>query len=322
MTVISERLGAIRECRYMTRAELAGACGPGRISERQIARIESGESETPRRNTLKVLADGLRVEVGELTGELPFPEYVRSGSRPPEVGDTFSVGGRFRPELRLAFDLIRHRYGWDEQRVIALAPLMFVLLVERCIGWQKQRLADLDEQLERFDRQISSRIKAVVHRDEALKDIPTGQDQPLPEHFHRTFGEYLRALAADLPPGVAEPMVTELWSGPQGRICEAYLDRLTNGSPLARWALEYGDARLDDVPEELRSDAAKGERAKWLESRLSDGAKAMLRERSARGLPVGPRSIGQWKAGGLGRGREDGPAPATEDTGLPGRDGV
>ena len=106
----------------------------------------------------------------------------------------------------------------------------------------------------------------------------------------------------------------ELWSGPQGRICEAYLDRLTGGSHLARWALEYGDARLDDIPEELRSDEAKGERAKWLESRLSDGAKAMLRERSVRGLPVGLRSIGSWKADGPGREGEDRRAPVAEDS--------
>ena len=297
----SERLRAIRECRRLSRAQLARACLPDRITVRTITRLESGESGTPRQNTVRVLAGGLRVEVGELTGDLPFPEHVRSGSTPMEVGDTFPVGGKFRPELRLAFDLIRHRYGWDEQRVIALAPLMFVLLVERCIGWQKQRLADLDEQLERFDRQISSRFKAIVNQDDALKDIPTGGGQPLPEHFPRTFGEYLRALAADLPAGVAEPMVTDLWSGPQGRICEAYLDRLTGGSHLARWALEYGDVSLDDIPEELRSDEARGERARWLESRLSDGAKAMLRERSARGLPVGPRSIGSWKAGEPGR---------------------
>ena len=311
MTVTSERLRTIRESRYMTRAELERACGPGRITERQIARIESGESETPRQNTLKVLAAGLRVEVGELTGELPFPDYVRSGSGPPEVGDTFSVGGKFRPELRLAFDLIRHRYGWEEQRVIALAPLMFVLLVERCIGWQKRRLADLNEQLERFGRQVPGRFEAIVDRDDALdalKDVPTGEDQPLPEHFPRTFGEYLRALAAELPAGAVEPMVTDRWSGPQGRICEAYLDRLTGGSHLARWALEYGDVRLDDIPEELRADEAKGERAEWLERRLSDGAKAMLRERSDRGLSVGPRSIGRWKAGEPGGEGEDGPA--------------
>ena len=113
MTEISERLRAIRECRHLSRAQLARACGRNRITERQIARIESGTIGTPRQNTVNTLADGLRVEVGELTGDLPFPEYVRSGSRPMEVGDTFPVGGRFRPELRLAFDLIRYRYGWN-----------------------------------------------------------------------------------------------------------------------------------------------------------------------------------------------------------------
>ena len=313
MTEISKRLRAIRECRYLSRAQLVRECGHNKITgrneitERQISRIESGESRTPREDTVKALAHGLQVEVGELTGKCPFPEYVRSGSKPMEVGDTFPVGGKFRPELRLAFDLIRHRYGWEEQRIIALAPLMFVLLVERCIGWQERRLADLNEQLERFDRQISSRFKAIVNQDNALKEISTGQYEPLPEHFHHTFGEYLRALAAELPVGTAEPMVTDLWSGPQGRICEEYLDRLTGGSHLARWALEYGDVRLDDIPEELRSDEAKGERAKWLEDRLSEGAKAMLLKRSSQGLPIGPRSIGQWKAGEPGRERENGP---------------
>ena len=305
MTEISERLRAIRECRHLSRAQLAQECGRNRITERQIARIESGESRTPRQNTVKVLADGLRVEIGELTGDSPFPEYVRSESRPMEVKDSFPVGGKFRPELRLAFDLIRHRYGWEEQRIIALAPLMFVLLAERCIGWQRRRLADLDTQLGRFDRQISSRFKAMVSNDDALKDISIGKDEPLPEHFYRTFGEYLRTLATEVPDGVAEPMVTELWSGPQGRICEEYLDRLTGGSYLARWALEYGDARLDDIPEELRSDEAMGERVKWLESRLSDGAKAMLRERGIRGLPVGPRSIEQWSRSDPEEGRDD-----------------
>ena len=48
MTEISERLRSIRECRHLSRAPLA--------------RIESGESGTPRRNTVRVLADGLRVE--------------------------------------------------------------------------------------------------------------------------------------------------------------------------------------------------------------------------------------------------------------------
>ena len=74
MTGISERLGTIRKCRHLSATELARACGSNGISERQIARIESGESKNPRPRTVKLLADRLQVEVGELTGELPFPE--------------------------------------------------------------------------------------------------------------------------------------------------------------------------------------------------------------------------------------------------------
>ena len=266
MTEISERLRTIRECRHLSRAQLARECGRNRITERQIARIESGTIGTPRQNTVNALADGLRVEVGELTGDLPFPEYVRSGSRPMEVGDTFPVGGRFRPELRLAFDLIRHRYGWDEQRVIALAPLMFVLLVERCIGWQKQRLADLDEQLERFDRQISSRIKAVVHRDEALKDIPTGQDQPLPEHFHRTFGEYLRALAADLPPASPSRWSRSCGAAPRDASARSTstASRTARLSPDGRWntaTRAWTTSRRRCAPMKRRVSAPNGSKA-------------------------------------------------------------
>jgi len=293
VTQIHERLRIIREYRHLSRAQLAQVCR-GKISERQIARIESGETQTSRQNTVNVLADGLRVAPEELTGDRPLPEHIRSESKPKEIGEVFSVGGKFRPELRLTFDLIRHRYGWDEQRIIALAPLMFVLLIERCIAWQTRRLTDLDTQLERFDEQISRRIKVMVGQDSALKRISIEQDEKLPEHFHQTFGEYLREFAADIPTDIAEPMISELWGGPQGRVCEKYLEHVTGGSILARWALEYGDVRLDDIPEELRSDGAKDKRARWLESRLSKNVKSMLRERGMNGLPVGPRSIEKW----------------------------
>ena len=233
---------------------------------------------------------------------MPLPAWKHSGPICRSFGPTYPKEG---PEyscctLRILVEaprpppLIRHRYDWEEQRIIALAPLMFVLLVERCIGWQRQRLANLETLLDRFDKQVSSRLKATISSDDALKDISIGEDKPLPEHFYRTFGEYLGTLAKEVPDGVAEPMVTELWGGPQGRICRKYLDRLTGGSKLARWTLEYGDVRLDDIPEELLSVEATGERVRWLESHLSEEAKAMLRERSNRNLPIGERSIERW----------------------------
>lgn len=54
----------------MSPAELGHARG---LNARLIARIESGKTKRPRQCTLNALADGLRVKVGALTGEIPFP---------------------------------------------------------------------------------------------------------------------------------------------------------------------------------------------------------------------------------------------------------
>ena len=276
MTEIAERLRAIRKLRGLSREQLAHACTPA-LTARHIARIESGETRNPRRHTVTMLADSLRVDVGALTGDRPFPEHLRSGPQPMEVGDNFAIGGKFGPILRLEFDMIRHHYGWEEKHIIALAPIMFVLLVEGCIAaWQKRRPEKLDAQQE-------------FNPDDVLKRIPTEKDDPFSDQFYGTFNRYLRTLANELPKGTAEPFVNPQSGRPQGRICETYLDRIA-GSNEARWALEYGDVRLDDIPKYLLSDKVKGERTDWLEKRLSVETKDKLREKAEKDLPVGPLS--------------------------------
>lgn len=293
MTEIASRLKAIRKHRQLSRAGLAFKCG-GKISSRQIHRIESGKSKKPRQNTVNVLADGLGVSVVVLTGESPLPTYISAGVPPRVIEETVEVGGDFRPELRLAFDLVQSRYGWNDQRIIALAPLMFVLLVERCIAWQAQRIEDLRDSLNRRDERLSSRVRAIIDQDVILQPVELSGNM-LPEQFIEVFQEYLLTLATGIPVGLAEPMLTEdVWGGPQGRVCEADLGRITGNSPEARWALEFGDAFLNDIPKELTSDEATVKRVKWLERRLSEEVKSMIRERKQAGLPVGPRSIQKW----------------------------
>ena len=308
MTIISERLHEIRSYRGLSRKQLAEK---SLVSEKQIARIETGQINTTRPNTNQRLAQALEVDIGVLTGEKPLPVYLASEVQPLEVKASAPIGGNFRPELKLAFDLIRHRYGWDVQHIIATAPIMFVLLVERCVLWQRKRMKKLDGFLNNLDEQASLRLREAIDTDAALQDIPA-ENAPLPEHFRQTFHDYLCALAADLSPDLVEPMVVQLWSAPQGRVCEKYLtDDITGGSITARWALEYGDAHLDDIPEELRSEEAKGERVKWLESQLREETKQMIGQRWATELPVGPRSIEKLQKGG---GKQDG-QPAGLDIG-------
>ena len=294
MDTIAATVKERRERHGLSRAQFAAEC---RVSERQIARIESGESKNPRQSTRNKIVRVLE----ELAKKEPLDDA--EAARPPdEVSKTATVGGKFLPELRLAFDLVQHRYGWDEQRLIALAPLMFVLLVERCIGWQEQRSADLQDQLGCLDEQLSRRLRRIVRQDETFGPVDVHHERGLPQQFHVTFGEFLSKLSADIPIGRAEPMVTDRWSGPQGRVCDEDLRRITGGSSEARWALAYGDVALDDIPAELMADESTPERARWLEGRLSTEVKSMLRKRFEDGLPVSPMSIARGPA-------EAGPPP-------------
>ena len=54
---------------------------------------------------------------------------------------------------------------------------------------------------------------------------------------------------------------------PDYDLCGAELDTITNRSSQARWVLEVGHARLDQVPAELRGEDAAEQRAAWLESK-------------------------------------------------------
>ena len=274
-----ERLG-------LSRMQLAEK---SRVSARQIARIESGETKNPNRNTRERISRAFE----EQAKDNP-PDHAEAALPFNEVSETADVGGKFLPDLRLAFDLVQHRYGWNEQRLIALAPLMFVLLVERCIVWQKQRLADLKDQLGCLDEKLSCRLRRVIDQDAMLRPVDVHHQRGLPQHFHETFGEFLSTLEKDIPEDRAKPMLTGRWGGPQGRICDEDLRSITGGSNEAQWALAYGDVALDDIPEELMSDEKKGERARWLEDRLRAETKSMLRKRIENGLPVGPMSIKRW----------------------------
>ena len=65
---------------------------------------------------------------------------------------------------------------------------------------------------------------------------------------------------------------------PDYDICCDELDDIANDSHFAKMALETGDARLSEIPEELMAEDAGEERAKWLEDKLLDIRKDVERE--------------------------------------------
>ena len=85
---------------------------------------------------------------------------------------------------------------------------------------------------------------------------------------------YLRKLADDLGKAdVVSVMDDPLGVGlspeyPDYDVCGAELDTIANHSVEARWVLEVGHARIDEIPAELRGEDANEQRAAWLESKL------------------------------------------------------
>lgn len=179
----------------MTRAALATAA---RVSERQIGRIENGQTGRVRNETAKRLAKGLGVSLDALT-DASFLSHLGSRHEDPE-------GNRDgREELldllgeRASFDLIRRKYGWTQERVVELAPALFLLLADRSVRWHREQLVQLERSLRASgDTGLVDRVLLLVRKDELLGELTEDADgKPLHERFDRVFAEYLRTLASD-----------------------------------------------------------------------------------------------------------------------------
>lgn len=178
----------------MTRAALASAA---RVSERQIGRIENGQTSQVRNLTAQRLATGLDVELDALT-DASFLSHF--GSR-PEVAEVDRDGRREVLDLlgeQASFDLIRRKYGWTQERVVELAPALFLLLADRSVRWHREQLSQLERSLRASgDTGLVDRALLLVRKDEVLGDlIEDAADTPFHGRFDRVFAEYLRTLTS------------------------------------------------------------------------------------------------------------------------------
>ena len=301
------RLLSLRQRKRLSRPQLAER---SKVNERTIQRLEK-EPQPSRKNTLKRLATALGVKPGVLTGEEPLPESVKeppSASRPPQIG------AQVAPKVRLAYDLIKRRYGVSTAEIINMAPLFFALLAEGSLAWRREKLKELEEgvdrleQIEGFWRGKSSDFNvASTSMREAIEaeKISTANDKAdlFGEHLlddlnyyeidpstDNPLASYLRKLEAELDleaeidiTGVVCVDSEYLRFGsplkfPDYDICSDELDSIANSSPAARLALEAGYARLSEIPEKLMAEDAGEERAKWLKDKLSDAFKDLEKE--------------------------------------------
>jgi len=303
MKINPERLSSLRKKHRMTRKELSERTG---IAERTIQRLENEPQlcQKTREDTVNRLAKALGVKEGEegvLTGELPLQE---SGKVPNSDPERVQIGAQVAPKVRLAYDLIKRRYGVSTTEIINMAPLFFALLAEGSLVWRREKLKEAYEAIDRLEQvdgfwsgglsgaesymnegitaEENSIDKADLFGERLFSDTSILMDDFFDPSTDNPFTRYLHELKAELDiPGVVDVGSGNLIFGsplkfPDYNICRDELDGIANDSHYAKLALETGDARLSEIPEELED--AGEERAKWLEDKLSDNFKDVERE--------------------------------------------
>jgi len=293
----SNRLYDLRKAKKLSRAGLARL---SKVSVRTIQRLENPASgiNNPHGNTLDRLAKALQVEPGVLTGDLPLPG---SGNAPAFEPRRVQVSAEIAPKARLAYDLVKRRYGVSATEIINMAPLFFALLAEGSLARRRKMLEEAGEAIERLDQmrdevghwvfggattvalnadmlEGESIAKADIFGEHLLSDAhDTFTHEPFDPSAGNPFACYLGRTAADL----GNRAVIDVQDGalrygtPWGRfpdyhLCKADLDGVTNSSADARRALETGHVRLSEIPEEVMGEDAGEKRAAWLEERLPD----------------------------------------------------
>ncbi len=290
------RLKALRQRRGLSQEGLAAAA---RVSKSQIQRIERDEAGSVRRHTLASLSRALRVDADVLTGRASLDDADGA------AGTAVQMGARVSTETRLAYDLLARRYGIGAKHLIELAPLLFALLAESSLAARREKLAAATEvrdalegmasedpmlyfakYLVDVDAGIAAEGLSIAAADVLGRRIWQGDDLGRfdEDDLNVTpFEDHLREFADRLGvPGVVRIeefplLMTDLWGVSSYRVCGDFLDDVAGGSDGSRLALECGDVRLSEIPDELTASEATALRVEWLEARLGENGRRLQR---------------------------------------------
>ncbi|MYD60274.1 MAG: helix-turn-helix transcriptional regulator [Gemmatimonadetes bacterium] len=286
MKINPDCLRTVRQKKGFTRPQLEKRSG---ITVRTIQRLEQEphRSEKTREDTLNRLAKALSVEPGVLTGDLPLPE---SDDTLTDNLDRVQIGAQIAPKARLAYDLIKRRYGVNATEIINMAPLFFTLLAESSLAWRRKKLKEAEEtydhlmQIDGFWSGGSAFIEHGMGEGTFVEEESIDRADLFGEHLdddfdsskNNPFTYYLRKLANELDitgivgvdGGVLS--IASNFKFPHYDICSEELDHIANGSPIARVCLETGCARPSEIPDELMAEDAGEERVQWLKKKLPD----------------------------------------------------
>lgn len=284
----------LRETRRYTQAEFAKRAG---ISKDALSRIELGKPKgtRPRQKTLENLAKAFDVKPEMLTGEVPL---LDSEDDNRTYLPRSSLGVRIDGTIDNAFTLVAERYRIPVERIVELAPFLFVLAAERSLERRRQRLATLKETLDQahaiggsifhpprtiaLDADTRDAIAAeeasIAHRDILAADLVFRWGEEAHRFESDDDNPFLRSLQRDAPdPAIAEIMCV----GSEAllmRVCRAEAMRHADNDAALATDIQDGRVVLREIPAVLQKESANQERLIWLREQV---AKAKKEQESA-----------------------------------------
>ena len=195
---------------------------------------------------------------------------------------------------------------------IAIAPLLVALMAEGSFAWRRERLAAIDEAVEKLDSlarsagHLSFAYAAAAEEGSAYEDESIERRDVFGHHAsdraydrgydpttNNPFVDYLRAFATRVKSGdilVGPEIFDDLpkyWIGASAVEKITGSDRLAESGPffaasditsLAQYAMTRGHAKIKDIPEDLLGEGRKEERIAWMVSRIPEKEREALRE--------------------------------------------
>lgn len=280
----------LRETRRYTQAEFAKMAG---ISKDALSRIERGKPKgtRPRQKTLENLAKAFDVKPEMLTGEMPL---LDSEDDNRTYLPRSSLGVRIDGTIDNAFVLVAERYRIPVERIVELAPFLFVLAAERSLDQRRQRLTALKEMLDRANDMAESildqprmiELDADTHDWICTEEVSIYNRNILMEdlEFRRGKEEYffgfcennpfVRSLQKDAPdPAIAEINLVSS-EGVRMRVGRAEAMRHAENDEALATDIQDGWVILREMPVVLQKESAGQERLIWLREQVARGKKA------------------------------------------------
>ena len=285
MKIIPETLKHWRKKRGFSQQKLAETAG---IDQKTVARIEVGKGGEARGDTVKRIANALRIKP-ETLGREPDSETTNEAeSRKFGLG-VFNRRLRLDGEVLISYDLVEEHYGVGMQKLIDVAPMLFTLLAEMSLNVRRRRAEEAEEAIDAFNRIRPEHMGgrswddyhekiSIAKRDLFARSIDWMEvNQFYYEEERNPFSDFLTQLAEELGSDNDAIDPEEIHFDPDTffdhvPLFKSYRKTLTGESSRAHFALTRGYVRLGQIQEELRGEEedVTSERVKCLEAKVPD----------------------------------------------------